>query len=417
MTISTSLFFSRGVDLMSKSQTDLAKLQEKVASGKELVRPSDGVDLALNISRLKSSIAKLDSYKDSLNAVNDRLRIEESYMTGTSDVLRQIKTLTIQGANASMSLSDKNVIATQIDELINELVNQANGADVNGNFLFAGTRVATRPYQLDDSGIFRYQGDQVNTSVDFSSTRQTVIGRSGPDVFQSVFTGEMLNVIPGIYDVALTGSVEEGDVFSVSLDGVTYDYTAESGDSAETVLEAIQAEIETAIAAGTHESITLSVLDDTMTITADDGYERRIIGTTVNAVDGIESQGLTVTETQTPDPGRPEKIEFFQSLQELTDLLRVGDQQSVQSKLDEVDQMVDQATLGLADIGVEMSTIDAQIAINEDLKLGLQMALSGKEDLDYAAAITKMQAQMLSLEAAQSSFAKISQLTLFDYIR
>ena len=34
MTISTSLFFSRGVDLMSKSQTDLAKLQEKVASGK-----------------------------------------------------------------------------------------------------------------------------------------------------------------------------------------------------------------------------------------------------------------------------------------------------------------------------------------------------------------------------------------------
>ena len=417
MTISTSLFFSRGVDLMSKSQTDLAKLQEKVASGKELVRPSDGVDLALNISRLKSSIAKLDSYKDSLNAVNDRLRIEESYMTGTSDVLRQIKTLTIQGANASMSLSDKNVIATQFDELINELVNQANGADVNGNFLFAGTRVATRPYQLDDSGVFRYQGDQVNTSVDFSSTRQTVIGRSGPDVFKSVFTGEMLNVVQGIYDVALTGSVEEGDVFLVSLDGVTYDYTAESGDSAETVLEAIQTEIEAAIAAGTHESITLSVVDDTMTITAEDGYERRIIGTTVNAVDGVESQGLTVTETQTPDPGTPEKIEFFQSLQELTDLLRAGDQQSVQSKLDEVDQMIERATLCLGDIGVEMSTIDAQIGINEDLKLGLQMALSGKEDLDYAAAITKMQAQMLSLEAAQSSFAKISQLTLFDYIR
>lgn len=417
MTISTSLFFSRGVDLMSKSQTDLAKLQEKVASGKELVRPSDGVDLALNISRLKSSIAKLDSYKDSLNAVNDRLRIEESYMTGTSDVLRQIKTLTLQGANASTSLSDKNVIATQIEELINELVNQANGTDVNGNFLFAGTRVATRPYQLDDSGVFRYQGDQVNTSVDFSSTRQTVIGRSGPDVFQSVFTGEMLNVVPGIYDVELTGSVEEGDLFQVSLDGVTYGYTAESGDSAEIVLEAIQTEIEAAIAAGTHESITLSVVDNTLTITADDGYDHRIIGTTVNATDGVESQGLTVTQTQEPDPGRPEKIEFFESLQGLTDLLRVGDQQAVQGKLDELDQMIDQATLGLADIGVEMSTIDAQIAINDDLKLSLQAALSGKEDLDYAAAITKMQAQMLSLEAAQSSFAKISQLTLFDYIR
>ena len=52
---------------------------------------------------------------------------------------------------------------------------------------------------------------------------------------------------------------------------VSIDYTAEPGDSAETVLEAIQTEIEAAIAAGTHESITLSVVDDTMTITAEDG--------------------------------------------------------------------------------------------------------------------------------------------------
>jgi flagellar hook-associated protein 3 FlgL len=39
------------------------------------------------------------------------------------------------------------------------------------------------------------------------------------------------------------------------------------------------------------------------------------------------------------------------------------------------------------------------------------------EDLDYAKAITEMNKQVLSLEAAQSSFAKISQLTLFDYLR
>jgi flagellar hook-associated protein 3 FlgL len=34
-----------------------------------------------------------------------------------------------------------------------------------------------------------------------------------------------------------------------------------------------------------------------------------------------------------------------------------------------------------------------------------------------AAALTQMQKQILSLEAAQSSFAKISQLTLFSYLR
>ena len=61
MTISTSLFFSKAVSLMSQNQTDLATMQEKVATGKEIVRASDGVDKALNIARLKANIEKLDA--------------------------------------------------------------------------------------------------------------------------------------------------------------------------------------------------------------------------------------------------------------------------------------------------------------------------------------------------------------------
>jgi flagellar hook-associated protein 3 FlgL len=38
------------------------------------------------------------------------------------------------------------------------------------------------------------------------------------------------------------------------------------------------------------------------------------------------------------------------------------------------------------------------------------------EDLDYTTAITKMNKDQLALEAAQNSFAKISQLSLFKYI-
>jgi flagellar hook-associated protein 3 FlgL len=52
-----------------------------------------------------------------------------------------------------------------------------------------------------------------------------------------------------------------------------------------------------------------------------------------------------------------------------------------------------------------------------DTKLRYQDLLSNAQDLDYATAVTKLSAQILSLEAAQASFAKISQLSLFDYIR
>ena len=140
MTISTTLLFNRAVSLAGRQQTALAELQEKVSTGKELVRPSDSPELAVNIARIKSSIGEMDAFKNSLNAVNDRLRIEESYLDGAKDVLIKLKQLTLQGANASMSGRDKEVLALQVDELIAEIKNLANGTDANGNYLFAGSR-------------------------------------------------------------------------------------------------------------------------------------------------------------------------------------------------------------------------------------------------------------------------------------
>ena len=73
--------------------------------------------------------------------------------------------------------------------------------------------------------------------------------------------------------------------------------------------------------------------------------------------------------------------------------------------------------LAQADIGTDMSNIDQQTMTLEDLISTIKMNMSSVEDLDYAQAITQMNKQMMSLEAAQSSFAKISQLSLFSYLR
>src|SRR6056300_1572495 len=159
MTISTTLLFSRAVSLMTRQQTELAQIQEKVSTGKELVRPSDSPALAVNISRIKSTIGQMDAYRNSLNSVNDRLRIEESYLEGSKDVLIKMKQLTLQGSNGSMTGRDREVIALEIDELVAEMKNLANGTDANGNFLFGGSRVASEPYAEDETGIIRYQGD------------------------------------------------------------------------------------------------------------------------------------------------------------------------------------------------------------------------------------------------------------------
>ena len=43
--------------------------------------------------------------------------------------------------------------------------------------------------------------------------------------------------------------------------------------------------------------------------------------------------------------------------------------------------------------------------------------LSDARDVDYATAVTQLSSDMLALEAAQSTFAKVSQLSILNFIR
>ena len=47
----------------------------------------------------------------------------------------------------------------------------------------------------------------------------------------------------------------------------------------------------------------------------------------------------------------------------------------------------------------------------------MDKAIAGLEDLDLASAITRLQQLMLTRDATQQAYVKISQKSLFDYIR
>jgi flagellar hook-associated protein 3 FlgL len=68
-------------------------------------------------------------------------------------------------------------------------------------------------------------------------------------------------------------------------------------------------------------------------------------------------------------------------------------------------------------VGSDQAVLEQQTTVIEATTLNLKATLSSVQDLDYASAVTTMNQQMLSLEAAQSSFARISQLNLFNFIK
>ncbi len=67
-----------------------------------------------------------------------------------------------------------------------------------------------------------------------------------------------------------------------------------------------------------------------------------------------------------------------------------------------------------ADIGARFNTLTAAKNLHEDVSLQLQSVRSSIEDLDFAKAISDLAYQSFVLEAAQQSFIRINNLSLFN---
>jgi flagellar hook-associated protein 3 FlgL len=120
---------------------------------------------------------------------------------------------------------------------------------------------------------------------------------------------------------------------------------------------------------------------------------------------------------RTNEDGSPQGVSFFQSVQDLVSAVSNSDRDLMNRGLKELEDLSFGISLGQARVGSEMNVVDNQRSVLEETKLQLQTVLSQAEDLDYTEAVTKMQKQMLALEASQASFAQISRLSLFEYIR
>jgi flagellar hook-associated protein 3 FlgL len=142
---------------------------------------------------------------------------------------------------------------------------------------------------------------------------------------------------------------------------------------------------------------------------------------------GTDAFVRLVRSDTTTDPATTTAVGFFQSLDDLIkgvngasgsdkDALAL-DRALMQRGTGEVGSLLQGVLMARANVGTDMRVVEQQASVVDETTLNLTSTLSNIEDLDYAAAITKLSKQMLALEATQSSFAKISQLSLFNYIK
>lgn len=307
MQVSTSLMFDRAIAQMGITQDRLSKTQTQLSTTKQINKPSDAPDQAAIITRLKSAIDRQNSYVSTINSVKDKLSQQETAANNATDVLTRLKELTVQAANDTYSAVDRKSIDLEVQQLRDQLLSLANTQDVNGNFIFSGSRVGKQAFATDGNGKLVYQGDQTVSATRVGDQSAVDINRSGTNPFDKI-------------------------------------------------------------------------------VRVDANNKKTAVG-------------------------------FFEVIADLSAALQANDVVGIKNAVGEVGTLQQGLSDSLASIGAATNKIDNQASLAEENVLRMKATLSQVEDTDYTQAITNMNKDMLALQAAQSSFAKISQLNLFDYIK
>ena len=131
---------------------------------------------------------------------------------------------------------------------------------------------------------------------------------------------------------------------------------------------------------------------------------------------GSEVFGRVVRNDDTTN-NQPQSVGFFDVIDDLITSVKNSQPDDIRRGLAETDQLFNTLDLSLVQLGADRNNIEQENSIIEGTVLNLKNTLSGIEDLDYSEAVSRMNREMLAMEAAMSSFSKSSQLSLFNFLR
>lgn len=106
-------------------------------------------------------------------------------------------------------------------------------------------------------------------------------------------------------------------------------------------------------------------------------------------------------------------------LTQLATALQQGDAtgESARNMLDKVNSATDQISIVQSSIGARAARVDLQQTLQENVSADREELRSSLEDTDMTSAAAEFAKTMTILNATQSSFSKLSQLSLFSYLR
>jgi flagellar hook-associated protein 3 FlgL len=409
MRISTNQIFQSGMQGLMSGQNKLYTLQNQLGTARKFLTAADDPIAASQVLLHSQSMSVNSQHAENQANAAAQLALEEDRLQTVVDSVQYIKEKVVAGGNSTFTDSQREYFAQELQNQLDFLLGMANSTDANGYYLFSGYQGHTQPFQRQASGAIEYVGDDGQRLLQVTTARQIPVSDSGRDIFSSIRTGNgtfSLGVGGNPGAIPNTNNIGTGVISGGSVN----DITAWSGSKYQV----------------TFTSPTTYDITNTTTSTSVVTGATYTSGTAITDIPGISfSIGgePAAGDTFAVEPSTEQSM--FKTLQNLitafsTDITSaaVGAQTRniLNTEMVNLDRILENVSSVQASIGSRRAELTSLTNVSEALDLHYKERISALEDLDYAEAISAFIQQQTQLEAAQSSFSKMTSLSLFNYL-
>lgn len=205
MRVTTNMLLRQVLRDIRTNEERLYQTQTKIASGKEILKPSDDPAGIVNALSLRTELSSIDQYKENIDNALSWLESTSLTLTNIEDIVFEVINLGRQGETDLVSAEERKILANEVNQFLEETVQLAN-TRVQDKAIFGGTQTLSDPFIANYTGGEITSVTQNTAGIDGTIERlinrnQTiVINSKGGDVFQ-----------PG-------GPGASGDVFQAMID-------------------------------------------------------------------------------------------------------------------------------------------------------------------------------------------------------
>ncbi len=404
--ISSASIFEQSVFQLLRQQSQIARTQLEVSSGRRIITAKDDPLNAGISEAIDRSLAELSRWRDNGTQLQNRLQLEEETLRQAGLNLQRVQELAVQANSAVQTPETLRGMLRELELIRDGLVQLANSTDASGRYLFGGTNDSTPPFLANASGGFDYFGDQRQRRIEIGPELTVADTDPGSEVFQRIRTGNGEIAVRVAGTNAGTAVLKQAG-FSDQAAWTNQPYTIGFAD--------------VPVPPGT---IQWTVTEDNppnavvATGTYAPGQPIAFNGVQI-VLDGVPANGDSLSVRPAPNQ------DVFQTVQSLIDAINLPNdtpaaKAAKQNAFFAVSEDLSQAGQSLIDrrasIGARLNVVerseDQRDAENEILR----STLSDIRDTDYAEAISRLSFQLQSLEAAQQSFVRIQNLSLFNLL-